>query len=125
MFRKRLDGVAREYLYVYDRTGGSSGPGIKSWPRSGIQRLVNTDIGFEPRYPVELSKAGDRDTAGYFAKNPFTPRTRGRTASSSSAYSVECLACGKRFRRAAYSTRLNAHKNEYGSACYGRVGYIV
>jgi predicted nucleotidyltransferase component of viral defense system len=125
VFRKRLDGVAREYLYVYDRTGGSSGPGIKSWPRSGIQRLVNTDIPFEPRYPVELSKAGDRETAGYFAKDPYTPRTRGRISSSSSAYSVECLACGKRFRRATYSTRLNAHKNEYGSACYGRVGYIV
>ena len=125
VFRRRLDSVGQEYLYVYDRTGGRHGPGIKSWQRSGIQRLVNTDIPFEPRYPIELSKAGDRETAGYFAKNPYASRSPRRASSSSSAYTVECLACGKRFRRATYSTRLNAHKNEYGSACYGRVGYIV
>jgi hypothetical protein len=122
VFRRRLDGIGQEYLYVWDRTGGSSPPGLKTMVRGNIQRVVNTDTTFEPRFAVELSKAGDRETAGYFSKDPFRARVR---ATREANYTVECAACGKRFPRATYSTRLNAHKNTYGSACYGRVGYIV
>jgi len=93
--------------------------------RGNIQRIANTDIKFEPRYHVELSKAGDRETAGYFAKDPYASLHRRRTPASSYAYVIACSYCGKHFRRATYSTRLNAHKNEYGSACYGRVGYVI
>lgn len=69
VFKQRKDGVAQEYFYGYDTTGGhSSGPSIKSFTQGGIQRIENTDIAFAPRYTVELAKAGDRETAGYFAR---------------------------------------------------------
>ncbi len=125
VFRRRLDGIGQEYLYVWDRTGGSSAPGLKTMVRGNIQAIANTDVNFTPRFQVELSKAGDRETAGYFAKDPYSSLYARRASTNSYAYVIECSYCGKRFRRATYSTRLNAHKNEYGSSCYGRVGSIV
>lgn len=62
-------GVAQEYLYGDDTTGGhTSGPSIQSFMQGGIQRIEHTDVKFEPRHTVELAKAGDRETAGYFAR---------------------------------------------------------
>jgi predicted nucleotidyltransferase component of viral defense system len=128
VFKQRQDGVAQEYFYGYDTTGGhSSGPSIKSFTQGGIQHLENTDIPFEPRYTVELAKSGDRETAGYFAR-PFgtsRPRrtTHGRTRRTPGpSYKVECPYCGKTFTRKTPSTRLNKHTDSYGNRCYGRVG---
>ena len=65
LFKRRRDGVAQEYFYGWDRTGGhSSGPGIKAMVRGGIQSLKVTNEHFEPRFPVELRKAGDRGPGG-------------------------------------------------------------
>jgi predicted nucleotidyltransferase component of viral defense system len=59
-FKRRDDGVGQEYLYVWDRTGGRrSGPGIKSLFHHKITHLTVTDEHFEPRYEVELAKAGE------------------------------------------------------------------
>jgi hypothetical protein len=96
VFKQRKDGVAQEYFYCYDTTGGhSSGPSIKSFTRGGIQRMENTDIHFEPRYTVELAKAGDRETAGYFARRSACRGRRGRGAAgrvSTSAGRTRCSA---------------------------------
>lgn len=122
-YKVRRDGVAREYLYVYDRTGGrDSGPGIKSFIHQRIREISNTDIEFEPRFDVELSKAGEFFKERYFHGRPKTwlPRPRSR-----SNYVIECSVCGKRFYREKYSTKLNPHKDKYGNRCYGRVGYLV
>ena len=35
--------VAREYFYAYDRTGGSSGPGIKAFVHDKIAALEKTE----------------------------------------------------------------------------------
>jgi predicted nucleotidyltransferase component of viral defense system len=130
VFKRRTDGIAREYFYGYDRTGGrASGPGIKSFVREGIQRIENTDTTFEPQYSVELSKAGDRATPGYFTR-PFSSRggRAGRAARGTpprAVYTVQCPYCGKRFQRKTPSTQLNAHKDGYGNRCFGRVGNLV
>jgi predicted nucleotidyltransferase component of viral defense system len=58
-FKRRKDGIAREYLYVWDRTGGRSRPGIKSLLHQGISGLSKTEEHFEPRFEVELAKAGE------------------------------------------------------------------
>jgi len=122
-YKQRQDGVAREYLYVYDTTGGrTSGPGLKSLVYSGLDAIENTDISFNPRCEVELSKAGQLFGQKYF---PGSPGPRGYTHRSSAAYVVECPSCGKRFRRNSYSTKLNAHKDKYGNKCYARSGFIV
>lgn len=70
-FKRRKDGVGQEYLYVWDRTGGRTGPNIKSWLHYKIGNLTVTDERFEPRYEVELAKAGEfSDRLG------FSRRTR-------------------------------------------------
>jgi len=121
-FKQRKDGLAREYLYVYDRTGGkTSGPGLKSLVYSGVESIENTDIEFEPRCEVELSKAGQLFGDTLFRGSPglrFGVR-------SSSKYVIECTSCGKRFYRRNYSTKLSKHKDKQGFPCYGRVGIIV
>ena len=58
--QRKSDGVAREYFYVYDTTGGrNSGPSIKSFVYNNIQEIKPTKEKFKPRYEVELSTAGE------------------------------------------------------------------
>ncbi len=131
VFKQRKDGVAQEYFYGYDQTGGhTSGPSIKAFLQGGMQRIENTDEKFEPRYTVELSKAGDSDNVGYFAR-PFGGTSRRRRATrvarprTGPIYKIQCTYCGKTFTRKKPSTRLNEHKDGYGNRCYGRVGIRV
>ncbi len=132
-FRRRKDGVAQEYFYAYDRTGGHNGPGIKAFLNTDVQRLEVTEEAFEPRFPVELSKAGDASRAGYFhgnfgARRPRTlsaPRRRLARVRSGPSYTVQCPICNKRFTRKTMSTRLNKHTDQFGNRCFGRTGYRV
>ncbi len=127
VFKRRKDGVAREYLYGWDLRGGRSGEvGIKSYIADKVHSVAILDQTFEPRFPIELTKS-----TGYFAK-PFstsagtlTSRRTPRKSSFGIEYTVECPYCNKRFKRSSYDTKLNEHKDRYGNRCYGRVGYIV
>jgi len=134
VYKRRRDGVEQEYFYGYDRTGGQrSGPGIKTFVASDVQRLEATEEKFEPRFPVELSKAGEPAGKGYFG-SPFSrpgavrsavgPRSVGRSRSGV-IYILQCPYCMKTFRRSVRSTRLNKHTDNYGNRCYGRVGTII
>jgi predicted nucleotidyltransferase component of viral defense system len=128
VFKRRRDGFGQEYFYAYDRTGGrTSGPGIKTFLHPKIQSLANTAERFEPRFPIELGKAGEFAGKGYFGggfrrasvRSQRSPNRTGRV------YIVECSYCGKRFPRKRYSTRLRSHKDQYGNQCFGRSGYIA
>ena len=137
-YKVRKDGIGREYLYGSDRTGGRSGQmTIKSYTQDKVQSLEVTDEAFEPRYPIELSKAGEHFGQGYFSR-PFTTRTpsistlrvrntspRRRATSYGITNTIECPVCNKRFKRSSYDTKLNKHKDKWGNQCYGAVGYIV
>jgi predicted nucleotidyltransferase component of viral defense system len=126
VFKRRKDGYGQEYFYVYDRTGGRSGPGIKALLNTKVEGLELTDETFTPRYAVELSKAGEHSGSGYFAR-PFRrgagrinrPRTPGWV------YVVQCSYCNRRFRRRQRNIRIAKHNDSYGNPCYGRSGYIV
>jgi len=123
MFKTRRDGVAREYLYAYDRTGGrTSGPGIKAFVPDRVTSIDNTDESFEPRFDVDLRKAGGAEMSGCF-------KSRGRAANAYSpwqqVYEVECPCCLRRFRRKRFNTKLRPHQDRYGNPCHGRVGYPV
>jgi hypothetical protein len=125
--------MAREYLYVYDRTGGgkSATVGIKSFVREKISTIKMTGESFEPRYAVELSKAGEHADKSYFGR-PFSERLReARTLSrrssyrSSIKYVYECLYCNRRFIKTKMNGKLGKHKDKYGNPCYGRSGQYV
>ena len=129
VFKRRRDGVAREYFYAWDLTGGrSSEVGIKSYTADKVQSVVIADETFEPRFPIELTKS-----SGYFGKpfssgarvGSFGSQRKTRSSSSTMQYTIECPYCNKRFKRSTYDTKLNEHKDQYGNRCYGRVGYMV
>ena len=95
--------------------------------RVKIQALAVAERAFEPRYPVELGKAGEFAGKTYFGGSGFRTmsfRSSVRSATSH-VYLVECSYCGKRFPRKRYSTRLRPHKDQRGNQCYGRSGYIA
>jgi predicted nucleotidyltransferase component of viral defense system len=131
-YKRRRDGHAEEYFYAYDRTGGrSSGPGIKSFVRSGIQSLAISEATYEPRYPIELAKAGEASARGYFTHPTFGGDARSRAVSRrqvsgfTQTHKIECPYCNKRFTRRKLSMALKPHKDPNGYPCAGRVGYQV
>src|SRR5262249_54839403 len=65
-YMQRRDGVEREYLFVYDRVGGDSGPGSKTMVAENMAWAKNTDEKFDPRWPIELFKSGETPDQHYF-----------------------------------------------------------
>ena len=132
-FKRRKDGIGREYFYVWDRSGGSSGQvGIKSFTVDKVQSVALTDEEFDPRFPIELSKAGEYFGKPYFASGSTSvparssrPTRRPQPSAYGLTYTVECPYCQKRFKRSSFDTKLNEHKDKYGNRCFGRIGHIV
>jgi len=130
---RKSDGVGQEYLFIYDVTGGrTSGPGIKSLLHYNVQALEVLDEHFDPRFEVMLGKAGDASQtgifnggrrAGYGTLRSSGGRSTGTARRRPLIYAVYCPSCGRTFRRSTPSTRLNAHKNDWGSPCHNRVGH--
>lgn len=123
---RRQGGAAREYLWVYDRTGGRSGPGFKSLVANQLASLEVLETTFTPRRPVEL--AGGEVTAGSFirsARRGLPNRTSRRSVTTGKTYVVQCPHCQRRFTRVTADTSLREHKDNYGNRCYGRRGYRV
>jgi hypothetical protein len=97
-----------------------------------VQAIERLEEKFEPQFPVELSKAGEYGQKTYFGK-PFGSRKSVSTGVAGRRtargyriiYVIQCHYCGKRFRRSSHDTRLNAHKDKFGNACHGLMGYLV
>jgi hypothetical protein len=129
-YMQRKDGVQREYLYVYKRTGGSSGPGVQTLVADGFQSIEVLDEKFEPQFPIELSKAGERPENPYLfdpnkpSKAPRSRRAR-RRPSSGIKYRYQCSVCGKKFSKTKMSSSLGVHKNKSGYRCGGRSGIYL
>ena len=130
VYKKRKDGHREEYFYVWDRTGGnSSGPGIKALFNHKIEGLEVTDQTFEPRFPIELAKAGEQLGTGYFAGPGFGGTRSGISRRSTLRhgwrYTIECSYCSRQFKRMRRDTAIKKHKDSYGNDCFGRRGVIV
>lgn len=130
-YKRRKDGHGEEYLYAYDRTGGrSSGPGLKSMLNTKIERLELLEEKFEPRYPIELGKAGEEGGRTYFGASFGSRRSTGERSRIGALrhgwqYTVECSYCSRRFKRMRRDAALKRHKDGYGNDCFGRRGMIV
>jgi predicted nucleotidyltransferase component of viral defense system len=127
-FLEKKDGDEREYFWGYNASGGSSPPGIRVFTSDKFQAATVTDIPFTPRYPVEVSKAGDVSQAGSFAtRRPvpsfgFTRQPRRRALSR--PYMFRCPVCNRRFSRTTFDTSPNAHKRRGTTLqCFG--AYLV
>lgn len=127
----------KEYLYVFNCSGGSSPPGWRSFVAENLQSIENTDEGFEPQYPIELSKAGETPENPYLFdpnKPEKAPRRKSsvrsvsrtpRSFSNRVKYVYQCSYCSKRFYKSTMDGTLRAHKDKRGYACGGRRGYYV
>ena len=122
-YMQRKDGAEREYLYVYDRVGGRSGPGWKTMVAQKMTSIANTSETFKPRWPVELSKSGESPDNHYFFDPSRPTKAKSRFSSASNIkYVYRCSFCGKTFRRSSMDSSLNPHKNKNGRDCSGRYG---
>ncbi len=128
-FKRRRDGVAREYFFAYDLSGGHSGQiGIKSFIAEKTRSIQMTEESFNPRFPIELAKAGGYSGSQYFSSPQFRASSSRRSSnvySSGITYTIECSYCGKKFKRSKLDTKLNEHKDRFGNRCYGRVGFLA
>lgn len=129
-YLEKRDGGAKEYLYVFNRSGGNNPPGVRSLVPGGFQSIENTEEKFTPRFPIELSKAGELPENKYLfdPNKPTRPPTRRGFQSHSRTgpyYIYRCNICGKQFRRLEMDGSLNPHKNKSGYACYGTYGLYV
>jgi hypothetical protein len=69
-FKWLKGGMGREYLYVWDQTGGRHhGQSIKALLNGKITALEVTNIKFEPRYEIEVAKAGEYGSRTTFPGN--------------------------------------------------------
>ncbi|RWM87454.1 MAG: nucleotidyl transferase AbiEii/AbiGii toxin family protein [Mesorhizobium sp.] len=139
-YKRRKDGHAEEYFYVWDRTGGqTSGPGQKTLLHAKVRDMRILDEQFEPRFPIELAKAGQPSEKEHFGDGIV--RTRARVPRKVStrpqarprkgplwggmSYTVQCPYCLKKFKRSTLTTALNPHKDSNGYPCASRHGYLV
>lgn len=130
---------AREYLYVFDISGGKSGTqSIKTFVAENVQSVENTNIKFTPRVEIELAKAGDPVEDRYFGDLDKVPsprvhipkRIKRRSSQfvygySGIKYQYACSACNKKFTKKNMNSTLGQHKNKYRGDCYGRYGIYL
>jgi len=119
-YKRRRDGKAFEYFYGYDRTGGSSGPGIKAFLPFKIESVEATDIKFDPRFDIELGKAGESNGSSYFSSKSnrgYSRKSRRKFGVSrrlrdpfAQTFKVQCSACGKKFTRKTSDQKIRKHK---------------
>jgi predicted nucleotidyltransferase component of viral defense system len=136
-FLQTRDGTEREYFYVFNCSGGNNPPGVRCFVADGIEAIQNTEEKFEPRFPIELSKAGERPEKMYMfdpnrpLRDPSRSRfgmrraAASRAATSGPRYIFRCSLCGKTFTRRSYDSSLNEHKNKNGYPCFGRFGIYI
>ncbi len=88
------------------------------WDR--IESVEVTDASFTPSYVVEITSAGHLPIH-QLSKNTSPSRTsRSASLSYGPTYVYRCGVCEKKFKRKSMSSKLNAHKNKYGTSCSGR-----
>jgi predicted nucleotidyltransferase component of viral defense system len=127
-YQIRSDGVEREYFYTFKVSGGGSGPGIRTFTADRMELVANTHEKFDPRYPIELSKAGELPENRFlFDPNRPTrsPRPRMRSTGSRLKYVYCCIYCGRSFTKTRQNPSLGVHKGRGGYPCGSRSGYYV
>ena len=134
-YLQKQNGEEHEYFYVFNRSGGSSPPGIRSLLPRGLQSIENTEEKFTPQFQIELSKAGEMPENRYlFDPNRPAQAPRSRTFGggrwfgsrpTGPKYIYQCNYCGRKFTRSTHDNNLREHKDKSGYRCPGRYGFYV
>jgi len=96
----------------------------RSYRVDRIQSVGYTNIPFNPIYAIEFAPTGPL-TALPTRRYSIFKTLRG-TKRSGIVYIIECVYCGKQFRRSKLDTRLRTHKTKDSKwECPGRIGYLV
>ncbi len=133
-YLEKKDGSQKEYLYVWNVSGGSNPPGIRQLMAKDLTHIEVTDTPFEPRAQIELSKAGELPE-NRFLFDPNRPIASPKRKRSTSLFGIsqrilkfvyKCNVCGKRFVRIKRTNGLlGPHKNKSGYKCNGRYGSYI
>lgn len=131
-YQEKKDGTKREYLYVYNLTGGDNPPGVRSFIAENVQSVENTDQKFVPRdgQQIELSKAGELPENPYLfdPNKPLKPVrlfSRSRRSSYGTKYQYSCSVCGKKFTKTSMNSSIGKHKSKGGYPCYSGYGIYL
>ena len=128
-YLEKRGGEQNEYFFVFNRSGGSSPPGIRSLLPRGLQSIENTEDKFTPQFPIELSKAGEMPEDRYLF-DPYKPAKAPRSSifrssrSTGPKYVFECSYCGRKFTKSRNDSSLGhiicscqiaeRHRNDQG-----------
>jgi DNA-directed RNA polymerase subunit RPC12/RpoP len=97
-----------------------------------MESIENTEEKFEPRFQIELSKAGETPENPYLF-DPNKPMSRPRKQISIGSIRrpfsgpkniYKCGTCGKKFYRKTQNSKINPHKNKSGYLCHGYGVYV-
>jgi predicted nucleotidyltransferase component of viral defense system len=141
LYKRPEDATSREYFYAWNVQGGSSPPGWRTFLGHKIQGLELTDVEFEPRAEIQLSKAAevsrvanfrrDGGSSRHFAIKKQSASTVRRPSSTlrpsfkAQEFTVQCPYCQKKFKRASRDSALRPHKAPGGYQCGGRHGIFL
>jgi len=132
-YQEKRSGEEREYFYVFNRSGGKSEPGVRSFLPHNLTRVEILDETFEPQFPIELSKAGElpEDRLLFDPNRPFKKPKKTSSSylsfrnKSTAKYIYQCSRCGKKFTRSSRNSVLRDHKTPIGIPCHGRHGIYI
>ena len=127
-YMQSRDGNQKEYLYVYNRSGGNNEPGWRQFVASNLQSIENSEDIFKPQYPIEISKAGEMPENPYLfdpnrpikvPRGTLSRLQRGARVKSSFGsqmkYVFKCSYCGKQSVRMDCDSSARPHKDKYGN----------
>ena len=130
-YKTRKDGVSKEYLYTYDTTRND----IRQFVQEKIEDLEISETKFEPRFEVELLKAGNHPENKYFADPIRKPSTKGKkkrpslkflpSKQSNQIFTFQCQSCGRKFKKKNHDSRMNPHMDKNKNSCRGLFGSFV
>ncbi len=121
----------KEYLYVYNCSGGDNEPGWRRFISENLQSIENTEESFEPRLPIELSKSGELPENPYlFDPNKPKPAPRTRVFKvmrlNKMKHGYQCSICGRKIIKINQNSAIGPHKAKGNSHnCSGRYGIYL
>lgn len=117
----RIASTGKKLFYGFERETGH----VKAYEINKIEFVEVTNLQYVEKYPVEINSTGITSMPPLRVIRSKIIR-KSRRYSSSSKYKIQCSVCQKIFyREKLTSTKLNKHKNKYGTICHGRIGYKI